>query len=819
VGKGVAASSTVESSFDVVQITTTPEALGMALELMGNGFILATLLLFAFAVRPILRSGSFSNEIRAIRRGYAWFLIGGVVLVVLGAIAQILLKSGDLAGLREITLFATIPIYLKTAAGSATLFRIAAVVAVLCIYLVGRKKILDSSKFTAYEGLMLFAMCFFEYYRAVISHATANPFYPHFSVAVNFLHLIEKDLWAGVMGILAVLVLSRRMRSLLSAIIPRAFTMLAIDFGAVAVTACYIVWLHLKTFENLFTTKWGGAFIQLLIVAVIVVGLRFYHVLSRLYKPSLFSKLLPFSISAEFAAAMLVVYFSSVVIITSPPLPQPHTKVFTSNTQGVAITLERDQYEDGMLMLTTLSSKEVHTPTVTVDDQAGGDQISIDLQKRFYGGYVFPESLLAGQGPFTVEVIATQKDGYDANATFQVQKGDFDPPMGWQSHRPIDAFTLIMILIGLSTLGVAYVLLRYSSKEAESISMSRGSMSEFSAIGGFLLICFLGTSLATSFANLGLVSPYKSECEGDGNMWHLMLPSKAGVPVSQTSREGCMWGMGKYMYMFPDKREYEFYRDVPDAKAILTKTPENPVAGIPTTLKVSLQNDDGTPATLFVDMEKYAHMVIVSEDETVFAHIHADDKRPLTQQEIDSSTFTFNYTFPKAGKYLISVDYAHGLKLESKQFVVEVVGGPAQSREQKQYPSPGNFSGYEVSIDYSLPFAGQVETLKFDIKKDGRPIQNMVPYLSAVAHIAVVKNDFTKFVHTHGEIHPPGVPYPPIIVKNGKIVHQMTPVPDMFASPIEAHVIFPTSGLYTVRVQFKVGNEVIPAAFTVRVED
>jgi hypothetical protein len=120
-----------------------------------------------------------------------------------------------------------------------------------------------------------------------------------------------------------------------------------------------------------------------------------------------------------------------------------------------------------------------------------------------------------------------------------------------------------------------------------------------------------------------------------------------------------------------------------------------------------------------------------------------------------------------------------------------------------------------------LPIAGEVTTMRFTVMKDGKPVTNIKSYLSAASHIAAVKNDFTEFIHTHGEVHPPGTPYPPIIVKDGKVIHSMAAMilPPEFGPNIEAHLIFPTAGLYTVWAQFNVDGKVIPTSFTVKVED
>ena len=817
VGVGQIASSSMSSDVEIVELSTTPEALGSAVELMGHGFLWAMLLFFALALRPLLISGKFEEEIPIIRRIYTWFISIGVLFVIFGGLAQLFVKTQQLAGLRSTDVLSAFHIYMGTDAGTATLVRIAAAVVFTLVFLVGHKAIVAAKKFTRYEIVLVIALSCFAYFRAKISHAASNPFHPEFSIVVNFFHLIEKDVWAGLVGILLVLALLPRMRRVLAAALPRAFQMLAVDFGLVAVTATYIVWLHLKSFDNLFTTNWGAAFLELLLVAIAMVALRAYHVLARIYRPGLFSRLLPASLAAEFAFAMLVVYCSSVVIITSPPLSQPAAHVFTARDQGVSITLQRDASEDGMVLLSDSVQSTTSTPVLTVQSNEG-DPLSLELQQRFVGGYVFPESLLP-KGQSDISVTVPQTGAYDAHAHFVLQGGDFDPSPGWESHRSLDMFTVLMMIIALLALLSAIPLYLLSGREVP-LSNTRNRVPEFLAVATFLLVAFFGGDAIATLHGSWLENPFSYECTSDGNMWHTMLPTMAGVPTSQTPQEGCMWGMGNYMYMFPDKRQYDYYKNLGDADVSLDTAPKNLMAQIPTTLSVSLKNSDGTPATLFVDMEKLIHVVIISKDESVFAHIHPDDTHPLTPQEIQTSTFTLNYTFPKAGDYLIAVDYAHGVTLESKQFTVHVSGAPTQSEKVVEYPTEGVFGGYHVSLKYPQPIAGQVETISYTITKDGKPV-TLVPYLSAAMHVAVVKNDFSWYLHAHGEVHPPGVPYPPIIVKDGKVIHSMAMMvtPDTFALPVEAHMIFPSPGLYTAWGQFKTeSGDLVATSFTIRVE-
>lgn len=821
VGSGVELSALSSSqSAEIVKIATVPEALSMTVELMGNGIIWAALLLFAFGIRPLLNAGKFNDISSFLKRWYASYLLFGVFLALAGAVLQLVVKGNDLASLQSVPLSQAFILYIHTAAGNATVWRIGAIGVVLVIFLFTRARIVKAIRITPYELALMVCMAAFAYFRAKISHATANPFHPEFSIIVNFFHLIEKDVWAGIVGALVILAVLPRTRSFVIALIPGASRMLALDFAAVSVTACYIVWLHLKSFSNLFTTEWGGVFLELLIIASLMVGMRVYHVLARMFSPRIFTRFLAPALAVEFAFAVLVVYCSSVVIITSPPLIQPQTKVFSAYDQGMPITLGRYLPEDGMLLLDVSKGASAQEPTVTTKD-GNSSEVTIELSRRFGGGYVFPRALFSQGGPFELSISVPQEGAYDAHATFLVHAEDFDIPAEYESHRSLDMFTLILIALAVLAVMGGALLFYLSTLPRADILAPRSQFADVLTLVSFLVTAVLGANLIASLHGSYLQNPYKWTCEADGNMWHTMQPMRAGVPLSAKPVEGCMWGMGKYTYMFADAREYEFNKGLGSVDVTLNTVPERLVAGIPARLSVSLKNASGSPATLFVDMEKLVHLVVVSKDQSVFAHLHPDDLRPLTQEEIDTSTFTLDYTFPKAGEYLLSFDYAHGITLGSKQITVVVEGAPQQSSTVQEYPSTGNFGGYTVTLGHPLPVAGEVTTLKYAITKDGKPVQELVPYLSAAMHIAAVKNDFSSFLHTHGEIHPPGTPYPPIMVKDGKVVHSMASMitPPVFSSPVEAHVIFPIPGLYTVWGQFKVGSAVIPTSFTVRVEE
>jgi hypothetical protein len=626
-------------------------------------------------------------------------------------------------------------------------------------------------------------------------------------MSVNFVHVIEKDLWFGMLAVLCVILSLRARDAIASALVPRVFSLLSANLAILAVSAAYIVWLHLKSFSNLTGSNWGSAFMPLLTCAIALIALQTIAVALLRFRPLPAKKYIVTLVGAETAAALLVVFFSSVVIITAPP-PHDSMRVFVHTDTETVITLSRSPYEDDMAMLAVTGPHE--TPIVSIG--SGEDALQVALAKRANDVYVFPVSLV-GSSTVPLHVIVARPNAYDAQAVFEMSAADLRHSGG--HGRSFDMFTIVMIAIAVSGVGFAWLLRRCSTEE---ITVELKHAGARIIISGFVA-CAVLFVLSSEMTRI-LDNPFKSKCIDDGNMWHMMQPTKAGVPVSGEAREGCMWGMGTKAYQFSDKREYDYLSTLGPADVAMETVPARPVTGIPTTLTFRLSNQDGTPATLLIDMEKYVHVVIVSKDESVFAHIHPDDIRPLTQDAIDTSIYSVEYVFPRAGEYLVSLDYAHGTQLESRQFKVDVSGAPTQSDAVATYKSPGVFDGYTVAMDVSSAYAGEVSTLKFTVQKDGVPVTTMQPYLSAVSHLSVVKNDLSTFIHTHGEIHPPGQPYPPIIVRNGKIIHSMSAMmsPSSFGPTFEAHVLFPTAGRYTVWAQIKIKEKVIPTSFTVDVD-
>lgn len=791
---------------EVVQLSALPEATAIAVELLGNSLLLGALILFAFVLRP--RTARMSEEARrAAHTAHTLMAVFGIVFVLLGALTHIILKTSELAALQSLSFWGALPLYLATVSGSATVIRAGAVIAFALVFMLRRSRIFASKRLTLSEIVLAGLLGVFAYFRATVSHATANPFHPEIGIAVNFLHLIAKDLSAGILIGLSALLFVRTLRDDMSELLLRGMRILALLLTALGPSAAYIVWLHLKDPANLSGSLWGERFLPLLVCAVLAVAMMTYHVLAARFKDSIFSRFLPYTLPAEAAFAVMIVFFSSLMIITSPPV-SGSGKMWSEVSNDVRITLSAAPHEDGMALLTFAKggASVAATPTILIDADAEGGLV-VTPEERFPGGYVFPQALFAGDKPHALFVDVAQEGGYDARATFAVTRADLAPAA--EGARSFDMFAAVMLAIGVASIAFA-ILLLVVSRGISWPGPSRGSVVK--TLVGVLLAALIGSQVV-GIGQYLFGNAFKRECVADGNSWHLMLPSRDGRPVSSVPAEGCMALGGSFH--IADAREYRFLKAPGPSKVTFSSDLTALRAGVPAKLSFAITNEDGTPARLSIEHERLVHVIIIGKDMQEFAHVHPDDTAPLTADAIQHATFSVPFTFPKAGDYIIGIDYASGLSSRSEQFRVSVAGGPAQAAEPEIYPLRRVVDGYEISLQPGFPVPGQMATLVWRIQKDGKDVTDLTPYLAAAMHVAIVKDDFSEFLHAHGEVHVPGAPLPKVSATG---VHNHAPPPPRFGPMVEAHPVFPSAGDYTIFAQFMHDGNVITAPFSLRVE-
>jgi hypothetical protein len=235
-------------------------------------------------------------------------------------------------------------------------------------------------------------------------------------------------------------------------------------------------------------------------------------------------------------------------------------------------------------------------------------------------------------------------------------------------------------------------------------------------------------------------------------------------------------------------------------------------AGIPVTIMVRMKDPEGRPLRgLAVSHERILHVLIVGRDMRSFAHIHPEDAGPVTDDMVKKGVFPLRFTFPKAGEYLVGVDFFAGDEFYSRTFRLSVSGKPAMERPKMDFSVKKNFGEYRVTFTTS-PMnirAGEETSLQYSIEKDEKPVMDLNPYLSAMMHLAVVSDDIKKYIHAHGTV--PGEPH-------AHHDHMHINPPKKFGPEIEADVVFPAKGTYTIFGQVKHRDKVLLFDFMVNVQ-
>lgn len=254
--------------------------------------------------------------------------------------------------------------------------------------------------------------------------------------------------------------------------------------------------------------------------------------------------------------------------------------------------------------------------------------------------------------------------------------------------------------------------------------------------------------------------------------------------------------------------------EAPGVVVELKTAPERIEAGSPTSILFSLRNTEGKPIRkLSIHQDRILHVIIISQDFGVFAHIHPEDFGPITPQMKRTGQFPVQYNFPKAGRYLIGVDFAVRQQLFSRYFVVDVSGGTKLGPAKRDFSREKRFGDYDVTLSSTPKVirAGKEVALSYFFKKDGESVTDLAPYLSAPMHVAIVSADLNNFIHAHGEL--------PGMSPAGRGMSEMNmKVPARFGPRIDVNTVFPAKGTYQIFGQVQHRGKIILTSFMVQVE-
>ena len=219
--------------------------------------------------------------------------------------------------------------------------------------------------------------------------------------------------------------------------------------------------------------------------------------------------------------------------------------------------------------------------------------------------------------------------------------------------------------------------------------------------------------------------------------------------------------------------------------SIATANPDVP-------LKFQILSPTGAPHRRYVEThEKLLHLIVVRNDLAVFQHVH-----PTLD---DQGTWSVPLNLSRAGDYRVFADFMP-------------TGGPALTLganlhvagkyDPQPLPPPSQTAkvdDYTVTLS-GTPNANEASMLTLSVSRDGKPVDDLQPYLGAYGHLVAVRAPDLAYLH----------------------VHPMSePDTDAAASGPEIgfHTTFPSTGSYRLFLDFQHGDVVRTAAFTVNVTE
>ncbi|TDD51728.1 hypothetical protein [Saccharopolyspora elongata] len=200
---------------------------------------------------------------------------------------------------------------------------------------------------------------------------------------------------------------------------------------------------------------------------------------------------------------------------------------------------------------------------------------------------------------------------------------------------------------------------------------------------------------------------------------------------------------------------------------------------------------DGRPVTRFdVEHDKWMHLIVVRRDTAGYQHLHPEIS--------PDGTWHVPMRLPGAGTYRVFADFTP-TGGEGQTLGVDVSAPGAFSPITTAPSRLAEVDGYQVRLDGEL-VAGRSSPVTLTVRKDGRPVTDLQPYLAAYGHLVALRTGDLAYLH----VHPTGSP------GDGR-----TPAGPGIAFQAEV----PSGGAYRLFLDFQHGGTVRTAEFTVNAQE
>lgn len=213
-------------------------------------------------------------------------------------------------------------------------------------------------------------------------------------------------------------------------------------------------------------------------------------------------------------------------------------------------------------------------------------------------------------------------------------------------------------------------------------------------------------------------------------------------------------------------------------------------AGRESELRFTVRDAAGRPVTEYRrEHGKELHLVLASRDLGTYRHLH-----PARAAD---GTWSVHAALPAAGDHRLFADFTPAAKgAESLTLGADL----AVSGNYRPLPLPrpsavATTDGYTVTLRGALR-PGETGDLELSVSRDGRPVDDLEPYLEAYGHLVALRSGDLAYLH----VHPGGEP--------GDGRTRPGPVITFTATA-------PSAGAYRLFLDFKHEGKVHTAAFTV----
>lgn len=278
--------------------------------------------------------------------------------------------------------------------------------------------------------------------------------------------------------------------------------------------------------------------------------------------------------------------------------------------------------------------------------------------------------------------------------------------------------------------------------------------------------------------------------------------------------------------------------------------PQKIEAGKPTTLMFKLTDAMGEPFTdLMIHHDRILHVLIVSENLQIVGHVHPEDFESRDMLAELEGTYTVHFTFPYAGRYILALDVITADEEFAKHLSVDVVGEKKMTKMTEDLRTEKTVYGYkeeggdrftkavsttdekgtsEYHVKIEVPEhikVGEMVHITYHFSRNGKSVTDLVPFLDAPMHFAIVSTRLDGILHTHGTVPMNGkmkkmVETDPHAGHKMKEKHQhQGTTPDKFGPKVMLMTTFTKAGKYQIFGQLKHADQILFPTFMVEVVD